>query len=380
MTERPAASLFHIPSLDGVRTTAFMIVFLAHAGVPGVPGGFGVTIFFFLSGYLITTLLRMEVERKGSISFKLFYLRRALRILPPFYLVLAVATLLTLGGVLPGTITLRAFLAQALHYANYWDAVHGFDGTAAGTGVYWSLAVEEHFYALFPALFALFLSARLSGPAQRRAFFAICAAVLVWRCVLVFYFKAPADRTYLTTDTRFDLLLMGCGLAVAGNPMLDAAPAKAPSGRLILALLGAAFVLLVTFVLRSEQFRETLRYTIQGLALYPIFYAAIRFPSWGPFRLFNLGFMRFLGKLSYSLYLVHQVVLSLLEAHVHLPVIVRGAGAFLISLALSWLIWSAIEQPIARIRKRLEASARAPRTAACSQAFQGHIAPKKRDL
>ena len=77
---------FYIPSLDGIRAIAFLIVFISHAGLGKiVPGGFGVTIFFFLSGYLITTQLRREHERSHKIDFKKFYMRRILRIWPPFY-------------------------------------------------------------------------------------------------------------------------------------------------------------------------------------------------------------------------------------------------------------------------------------------------------
>lgn len=79
-------SKFYIPSLDGIRTIAFLIVFLSHC--PGgeyiFPGGFGVTVFFFLSGYLITTLLRREYEQNQFINLKHFYLRRLLRIWPGF--------------------------------------------------------------------------------------------------------------------------------------------------------------------------------------------------------------------------------------------------------------------------------------------------------
>src|ERR1041385_111615 len=78
------ASFFHIPSLDGVRAVSFLIVFLAHAGLEKwVPGYFGLTVFFFLSGYLITTLLRMEYDKSGTISLRDFYFRRVLRIFPP---------------------------------------------------------------------------------------------------------------------------------------------------------------------------------------------------------------------------------------------------------------------------------------------------------
>ena len=136
---------FHIPSLDGLRAVSFGIVFVAHAGLEHfVPGGFGVTVFFFLSGFLITTLMRTEFEKSGTLSLKAFYLRRVLRILPPFYFVLSVATALTGLAILGGTLDRQAVAAQFLHYANYWIVAHGYSGQALGTGVYWSLAVEEH--------------------------------------------------------------------------------------------------------------------------------------------------------------------------------------------------------------------------------------------
>jgi peptidoglycan/LPS O-acetylase OafA/YrhL len=89
-----------IPSLDGLRAVAVTTVLLAHvleqAKVPNViPGSFGVTVFFFLSGFLITTLMRVEQDQTGRVAVGAFYLRRALRILPPFYLVLGLATLAT---------------------------------------------------------------------------------------------------------------------------------------------------------------------------------------------------------------------------------------------------------------------------------------------
>src|SRR3954467_5963406 len=89
----------NIASLDGLRAVSISIVFLAHAGLKGiVPGFFGVTVFFFLSGYLITTLLRVEFEESGDIGLRSFYVRRMFRIWPLFYLVLIVATLLSWLG------------------------------------------------------------------------------------------------------------------------------------------------------------------------------------------------------------------------------------------------------------------------------------------
>jgi peptidoglycan/LPS O-acetylase OafA/YrhL len=147
---RHAGEGLHVPSLDGIRALSFLVVFAAHAGLDSlVPGGFGVTVFFFLSGFLITTLLRIEEEAHGTLSFRSFYARRALRILPPFYLVLALAASAAWTGLLPGGLEPRAVAAQALHLANFWIVRHGYAGQPAGTGVYWSLAVEEHFYSSF---------------------------------------------------------------------------------------------------------------------------------------------------------------------------------------------------------------------------------------
>src|ERR1700761_1752256 len=95
----PVANTGKIPSLDGLRGVSFLIVFIAHAGLDKlVPGRLGVNIFFILSGYLITTLMIREREKTGWVSLKLFYLRRALRIFPPMYFIMA-ATLIYLAAV-----------------------------------------------------------------------------------------------------------------------------------------------------------------------------------------------------------------------------------------------------------------------------------------
>src|SRR3977135_1168749 len=94
-----------IPSLDGLRAISIMIVLVSHAGYGGVvPGGLGVTIFFFLSGYLITTLLVDERERSGRIDIGKFYLRRVFRLFPPLLVTLVIAYFLVLLGLLDGGI------------------------------------------------------------------------------------------------------------------------------------------------------------------------------------------------------------------------------------------------------------------------------------
>ena len=349
----PSPTNVHIPTLDGLRAISFSIVFLAHAGLgERIPGGFGVTVFFFLSGYLIATLLRLEIERTGGVHFRNFYLRRVLRILPPFYLTLGLAVCLTLVGVLPGQLRLMPTLAQALHFANYWQVWHGGAGQPSGTGVYWSLAVEEQFYLVFPVLY-LWLFRSVQPKARAAVILAVCAAVLGWRYYLVDGLGVVADRTYAATDARFDSLLFGCLLATTGNPALDA-PEQGASAiwKWLLLPLGVA-ALLFSFVYRSEEFRQTLRYTVQGLALIPVFVVGIREPKWGPFPLLNLRWVRFAGTLSYSLYLVHQVVLFGLEYHLHVGPVLRGAIALVLSVLLALAMHRYVELPSARLRKRL---------------------------
>jgi len=112
---------FSIPCLDGIRAVSFLIVFISHDGLPQIPGLFGVAVFFFLSGYLITTLMRMEIASSATLSLKGFYLRRSFRILPPFYFVICFILVLVASGILPGSCTESDLLASLFYLTNYWN-------------------------------------------------------------------------------------------------------------------------------------------------------------------------------------------------------------------------------------------------------------------
>ncbi|WP_445246829.1 acyltransferase family protein [Microcoleus sp. OTE_8_concoct_300] len=350
-------SKFYIPSLDGIRTIAFLLVFLSHAGAEKIfPGGFGVTVFFFLSGYLITTLLRREYEQNQFINLKHFYLRRILRIWPGFYLVLFLASILTWIGVLEGEMKLPAFLSQALHYYNYYATFIDRYGVAPGSVVYWSLAVEEHFYCLFPFLYISLLKMRVSPQRQMLIIWGICLVILIWRCVLVFGMGADKISILFLSDTRIDSILFGCALAVNGNPVLDT---PYGSDRLwkYFVLPAGITVIILSFMSNSSEFESTLRYTIQGIALHGLFIAAIRFPDWGIFQILNWNWMRFSGLLSYSLYLVHHTVLK--AVYLYLPQIsgvLQAAMSMLISIILAYAMYRYIELPCGKLRKQLSSS------------------------
>jgi peptidoglycan/LPS O-acetylase OafA/YrhL len=246
-------------------------------------------------------------------------------------------------------------LSQVLHFSNYWIAAHGWDGIAPGTGVYWSLAVEEHFYLLFPFAFLLLERRGISGRGKAVVFWGVCAAVFLWRCVLVMGLGSAPDRTYLCSDTRIDSIAFGCALAVWNNPVLDAGGGGALAGRI--AVPAGVALLLATLLVRSSTFRETFRYTLQGMALTPLFVAAVTRPEHGLFRALNWRPVRFLGTLSYVLYLTHHVVLYALLRQTRLPGVARAVASLAITIGISWVIHRLVERPCARLRRRLSAVA-----------------------
>ncbi len=362
-SESTRAALY-IPSLDGIRACAVMLVFAAHAvtfteAAPrlrgSVPGEFGVTVFFFLSGYLITTLLRKEHEMTTRVSLRAFYLRRVLRIFPPFYLVLAAATALSLAGGLPGgpQIQPTAVLAQALYLTNYHILWSGWwIGHAPGTFIFWSLAVEEHFYLLFPLLYLLMLRHMRSRHQQALLLAGICAAVLSWRFLLVYAFGADKYRTYVATDTRIDSILFGCILGVFANPLLDRTTYSDTWWKYVwvpMAVVG----LLFSFFVRSPHFQWVFAYTLQGICLFPLFIAAVRYPHWGPFRLLNLSWIKFIGILSYSIYLMHPTVLYAVRHWIPASGVIQTLFALGLTLGLAYAIHRFVEKPANRLRRRL---------------------------
>jgi peptidoglycan/LPS O-acetylase OafA/YrhL len=110
---------------------------------------------------------------------------------------------------------------------------------------------------------------------------------------------------------------------------------------------------MLSFAYRGPVFRETFRYSIQGIALYPVFIVAVRYPAWGPFRLLNHPALSFLGALSYPAYLLHHVLLNALSllSPDHAPL--RALVALTLTFALAYVIHELVEKPCLRLRKRI---------------------------
>jgi peptidoglycan/LPS O-acetylase OafA/YrhL len=341
-----------IPSLDGIRAIAVTLVFFAHSGLGNlIPGGLGVTIFFVLSGYLITTLMRVEHARSGSINYRSFYLRRLLRLMPPLLIVVATAGALSALSIIDGNFTPGGMLSSLFYFGNYYVIAHDYHGMPAGIGVIWSLAIEEHYYLFYPPLAALLLRAgrvRLSATVLSL----LCAIVLAWRCWLVFHGGSEAYLT-MATDTRVDAILIGCIMALLFNPWIDRVPAQKAINDWAIAAVCIA-VLAATLLYRNEVFRLTARYTLQSLAIAPLIYLAVARADRLPFSWLNARPLVYIGTVSYTIYLSHHVVLLGLAKYwpqLHWIWITIVSAALTLAIAEPMRRW--VEQPSAKLRMAL---------------------------
>jgi len=205
----------HRPELDGLRGIAILVVLGAHAGVPGFSdggGGAGVTLFFVLSGYLITSLLLAEKSRWGAVDLRAFYTRRALRLFPALAAVLIVVVVLALTGLMPQSasegVDYRVVVVGVICYMANWVAVAG--QSIGMLGHTWSLAVEEQFYILWPTL----LLAGLRFGRQRLTLVLVLLIFLDTPYRLLLDLDGGFMHVFVGTDSRGDALLLGCVLAL----------------------------------------------------------------------------------------------------------------------------------------------------------------------
>jgi peptidoglycan/LPS O-acetylase OafA/YrhL len=343
-----------IPSLDGIRAISVLLVVVAHSGYEAlVPGGLGVTIFFFLSGYLISTLMLVEHDRTGGINILNFYARRVLRLMPPLLISLAIAYALTYAGLLSGSITGAGLVAQLLYFANYYVLFFDPGNTIPdGTGILWSLAVEEHFYIFYPLCLTLLLGSALRPCTIGTLLGIVCVVVLAWRIYLVQSPDFVPDRTYYGSDTRIDSIIYGCMLAIVMNPVRDLCRSGTMSLAQRILCVTAASTLLLTLVYRDPTFRETSRYSVQGLALIPLFYFAVRFSSNRLFTPLNSPWAITLGTYSYAIYLIHYIVIRLIAKNVP-AIAARPFILFPIALLISIAYAAAVDRFVDRHFRQL---------------------------
>jgi peptidoglycan/LPS O-acetylase OafA/YrhL len=313
--------LGHVPALDGVRGVAILLVLVSHIG--WAPGGLmGVDVFFALSGFLITTLLLEERFRTGSVDLRAFYIRRARRLLPALFPVLLFTAFAY--AELGEWHYLLYPVAVLFYVANFVRLAVGHP-LPHGLGQMWSLAEEEQFYLLWPAVLLWLLRAK-SPMRIARGLVGFAVAVMAWRAASWLFFGAQA-HTILSPDTRSDALLLGCALAAGRFAGLRVRRAANVVG--VLALVGIA--VLAIAVDRGGAVDTALILALPVVsALSTLMLAAALEPGTWVSRLLTLWPLRMLGVVSYSVYLWHLAVFSVVtSAPLMLPAaILVGAGSY----------------------------------------------------
>jgi peptidoglycan/LPS O-acetylase OafA/YrhL len=345
--------------LDGLRGLAILLVLAFHLGL--LPGGsLGVDVFFVLSGFLITALLVEEWQGRAAISLRAFYVRRALRLLPAFLILLGVCGLYSLWLPTSEATALRKQMVVAACYVSNWPRVHGVG--MATLGYTWSLSVEEQFYLLWPVL--LYGLLRL-GLSRRRVFLLVGGGILgsaLLRAVLYRLHPvagpektANVIRLYMGLDTRADALLVGClvGLLAAWDLVPTSRRfVQGAGGAALAAVAGLGFLARYRCLEHSQYYHGL--FTGVALMTAVILVRLLAAPSplgsavleWGPL----VG----LGRISYGLYLFHIPVIRWVPlgrlGWGNLSGTLLAAG---LSVAAAVASYFCIERPCLRLKHRV---------------------------
>ncbi|HEX7838912.1 MAG TPA: acyltransferase [Kofleriaceae bacterium] len=337
-----------IPSLDGLRAISILLVIFAHlTAATGSPlpesiadrydlGQLGVRVFFVISGYLITTLLLREHKKTGTISLKKFYYRRTLRIFPTYYLMLGCITALVLLDA-ASEVSVRD-LVHAVTYTTNYEAQRA--PVLAHT---WSLAVEEQFYLLWPAIF-LFVRPRF---AVRIAAFAMLA-VPIYRL----YFGMVSTGHVLVASTfgsTADMIATGCVLA----GWRDELHGRTWYLRLIRSPLLLALPIVVLGINMAQGFFKLywlVGISVQCVCIALIIDAAMENHDSAIGKVLNWRPLVLIGTWSYSLYLWQQVFLD----PANHSVVATFPQNLVFVFAAGVVSYYAIEKPLLRMRERWE--------------------------
>jgi peptidoglycan/LPS O-acetylase OafA/YrhL len=348
-------ALPYVPALDGVRAIAVAAVLLYHGGVPSVPGGFlGVDVFFVLSGFLITSLLLAELNGSGRIDLRRFWLRRARRLLPAAFLVIAVSVVATALLLPADAARTRGDGLASFAYLNNWYQIladrsyfAAFERPSLLQHL-WSLAVEEQFYLLWP----LALGACLARLGRRGT---VCAtlAVAVLSAIAMGVLFAPGEdpsRVYFGTDTHASGLLIGALLAFAW-PLrtLRAPPGRGAVVLLDVAAIAALAALAAAMTHWQDYFPGVYRGGLVLIALASaVLIAAVSHPSSRIGQGLGMLVPRWIGQRSYGIYLWHWPVMALTRPDFDLAwsrwALVPLQIALTVALAAASYRW--VEQPV----------------------------------
>ena len=357
-----AKEMGYLPGLDGVRALAVIGVLLYHADLSWIPGGFlGVDVFFVLSGFLITSLILEEFDRSGRVDFRKFYLGRARRLLPALILVLVVVSLAAALVYQDAARQLASDVVASIFYVNNWwyiaadQSYFEFIGRPPLLKHLWSLAVEEQFYLVWPAI--AFLAMRRFA---RKGVFAVAATLAIlstiWMLQLAvangFPDFADPSRAYFGTDSHSMGLLIGAAMATFWRPGRMRRSLPTGASVIITAIGIAALLAVIWFFVFVGEFTPWLyRGGFLGLALIvATLIAAASHPGVGLGKAMGTQPWRYIGQRSYGLYLWHWPVFMATRPGLDLPL--DGVPLLILRLGLTVgiaeLSFRFVEMPIRR--------------------------------
>jgi peptidoglycan/LPS O-acetylase OafA/YrhL len=375
-----------VPALDGLRGIAILIVFLGHFTQFGLSkaqranpifyflsdkAGIGVDLFFVLSGFLITGILYDSKNRQGY--FRVFYTRRTLRIFPLYYSVLilvAVSRIVFPNLYALSSITPVAQIANFTYTTNFLMAFRGLTAEPLFLGHFWSLAVEEQFYILWPLIVL-----RLSREQLVKLALTGVVAALLLRVLLIH--SLAFESAYLLLPARMDSLLAGAliALSMRGLRGIPDWITSRPVIAIVFALFAADLIVRGTgsngWVLA---FRSAFHFSIAAAGSGILVIASLGLPNkpnWT--KVLGNGFLRFFGKYSYAIYVVHVAIILALSQVIDavqrhyfggpapFPAILLGGIAIALTVGVSLVSWHVIEQPFLKLKDRIASNVLPPR-------------------
>jgi len=360
---RRKGEMGYLPGLDGVRALAVLGVLLYHADLSWVSGGYlGVDVFFVLSGFLITSLILEEFDRSSRIDFGKFYLGRARRLLPALLLVLMFVSVAAALFYRDAASQVRADTVASLFYVNNWHYILSdssyfeFIGRPPMLKHLWSLAVEEQFYLIWPAI-AFLLMRRWRRLGVGLTAFALALLSTAWMIVLSvqngFPDYADPSRAYFGTDSHAMGLLVGAALATFWRPgMLS--KRVSTGARVIITGLGLSALLgVIAFFLYVGEFTPWM-YQRGGFLVLAFVVAALIALATHPASLLGpwMGSQpwRYIGQRSYGLYLWHWPIFMVTRPTLDIPL--DGIPLLVLRFALTFgiaeLSFRFVEMPIRR--------------------------------
>jgi peptidoglycan/LPS O-acetylase OafA/YrhL len=337
-----------------MRAFSVVFVMLFHFFRPHLlPGGYlGVDVFFVLSGFLIPSLLIREWERNRAVDLKAFYVRRALRLFPALAAILIVFTAVVL---LDSSISyardasLKALPFVVFYVGNIWEVHHSL-GLFGHT---WSLALEEQFYILFPAIF-LILSRTMSRLNVARLLFLAAAAELLYRPVLIISGQPLGHFANNHDIAGLGGLLLGSALAF----WLASPDRYRPRDSIVhvVAGIGVVAIILVVFVADQTPTDTAIWYSVVPLASAAILLDQVTSPQRWMARVLTFAPAIWIGRRSYGLYLWHYpiyyTILWTKPAPSHTALL--QIGAFVLSFGVAAVSYAVIEKPALRLKNRFE--------------------------